>query len=194
MFADRFAADEETIKSIYMQYIKFFKSCNNVIDIGCGKGVFLKLLKENGINCCGIESDQKLVDNCKAIGLKVIKANAYNYIDKIDENKVDGIFMGHVIEHFTIGDRISFIKKCFNKLKYNGILIIETPNITSSYVMSNVYYLDPTHQRPLHPEALKFICEEVGFKVVNSYFSYPIKEINSNEYYNYSLILKKSEV
>ncbi|GJM83631.1 hypothetical protein HMSSN139_61270 [Paenibacillus sp. HMSSN-139] len=58
--------------------------------------------------------------------------------------------------------------------------------------MHNLYYLDPTHERPLFPEALKHLTEVSGFTVVASYLSGAINESEKeNDYYNYSLVLKK---
>lgn len=191
-FANKFSADDQSVKAIFKQYINSFSQCSKVLDIGCGKGIFLELLKENGIDGLGIDSDPDLVSICKEKGLDAIAVDGYEYLSEIESENIDGIFMGHVIEHFPVNKRIDFIKKCYEKLAYGGIFVLETPNTTSSFVMHKVYYLDPTHDKPVHPEALQHICNEIGFTTINSYLSLPIGETNNLEYYNYSLILTKN--
>jgi 2-polyprenyl-3-methyl-5-hydroxy-6-metoxy-1,4-benzoquinol methylase len=195
-FAERFAADPNEVKRIYAQYIQHFKDCNNVLDIGCGKGYFLELLNENNITAIGIDSDADLIETCKVKGLTAYKDDAIHYLENSADNSLDGIFMGHVIEHLPLNIKIKFLELCLAKLVTNGVLILETPNTTSSYVMHNLYYLDPTHEKPLFPEALKHICEVTGFSVVNSYLSELINEDSQapNHYYNYSLILIKKSL
>lgn len=190
-FAERFSAHADVVKEIFSQYIKYFNDCNLVLDVGCGKGYFLELLKENNIKGVGVDSDPELVAICNNKGLKAYSEDAFKYIEALEDDSLEGIFMGHIIEHFSIPLRIKLLNLLYRKLKPNGKLIIETPNTTSPFVMHNLYYLDPTHERPLFPEALKHIALETGFSVVNSYLSSPIKEVNLNEFYNHSLILSK---
>jgi 2-polyprenyl-3-methyl-5-hydroxy-6-metoxy-1,4-benzoquinol methylase len=190
-FAERFSAKSEDVKRIYFQYIKYFKDSSHVLDVGCGKGYFLELLQENNIPGMGIDSDAELVLICNKKGLKAYTAEAVSYVEKLDDNSMDGIFMGHVIEHLPTSLKIKLLKLIYRKLKDKGTFIIETPNTTSPYVMHNLYYLDPTHEKPMFPEALKHIAIETGFVVVDSYLSSPIEQTNSTEYYNHSLILSK---
>jgi len=190
-FSKKFGGSTETIKKIYSQYIPSFINCKRVLDLGCGTGQFLELLTENGIKAEGVDSDPNMVSICKAKGLTATTSDILEYLENIEPNSFDGMFMGHVIEHFSNEKKIKLLKKCFDKLCQGGILIIETPNISSDYVMRNLYYLDPTHEKPLHFEALQHICNEIGFITINSYLSYPIKETNNLEFHNYSLILLK---
>jgi len=194
-FASKFAADSQAVKSIYSQYIQYFEGVEQVIDLGCGKGYFLELLRENGINGLGIDSDQKLIDECINKGFEARVDDVNSFLFNAEDSSIPAIFMGHVIEHLDVEDKINFIALCYRKLQFNGILILETPNTTSTFVMHNLYYLDPTHQKPMLPEALKYICELAGFNVTNSYLSGEIKDGADNDghpYYNFSLILKKA--
>ncbi|WP_169083615.1 class I SAM-dependent methyltransferase [Paenibacillus sp. PL91] len=192
-FAEKFSADSKTVQDIYSQYIQYFADCEDVLDIGCGKGYFLELLKENGINGFGIDSDAELINICSLKGLRAETNDAINYLNKAEDNSLSGIFMGHVIEHLPVNMKIEFLNLCLTKLKNNGVLVLETPNASSVYVMHNLYYLDPTHEKPLLPEALKHLAVVTGFSVVNSYLSGPIDEniVSPIQYYNYSLVLKK---
>ncbi|MFC3750516.1 class I SAM-dependent methyltransferase [Paenibacillus sp. GCM10012306] len=194
-FAKRFMASGKDVKRIFSQYIQFFKPTDTVIDIGCGKGYFLELLRENNLKGIGVDTDPKLIDECTEKNLEAYVVEGSEYLLKQRDLSLDAVFFAHVIEHLTVPQKISFLDLCFKKLKKGGVLIIETPNATSGFVMNNLYYLDPTHEKPLFPEALKHLAEMAGFKVVNSYLSEEIILPNGRteytEYYNYSLILEK---
>lgn len=192
-FAEKFSGDAEMVKNIYSQYVQYFSDCDDVLDIGCGKGYFLELLKDNGINGIGIDSDAELINICSLKGLRAETNDAISYLKNADDSSISGIFMGHVIEHLPVNLKIEFLQLCLSKLKNKGILVLETPNVSSVYVMHNLYYLDPTHEKPLLPEALKHLAAVTGFSIVNSYLSGPIDEsiVSPIQYYNYSLVLKK---
>ncbi len=192
-FAEKFSANAEVVKNIYSQYIQYFVNCDTVLDIGCGKGYFLELLQENGLNGIGIDSDSELVNSCLLKGLRAEATDVIKYLKNAQDNSISGIFMGHVIEHLPVNMKIEFLELCLSKLKNEGVLVLETPNTSSVYVMHNLYYLDPTHEKPLLPEALKHLAVVTGFSVVNSYLSGPIDNSTDSpiQYYNYSLILKK---
>lgn len=207
-FNERFGGSAENLKEIYNLYLQYFRESNNVLDIGCGLGVFLELLKENGINGYGIDTDEKLVELCRVKDLKVIQDEAINHLKNLNIGDIDGIFAGHIVEHLPLGLKQLLFELCYEKLMNGGHLIIQTPNTISPYVLHNLYYLDPTHQAPLHPETYKLLAENAGFKVVNSYLSEKIsadslkswnpgynepegQEIDQASFYNFTLIVKK---
>lgn len=191
-FAERFGSDSDSVKRVFSQYIRYIDKDKTVTDIGCGKGYFLELLKEHGITGKGVDSDPALIEICKQKGFAAETADAISYLELQPNNSVEAIFIGHIIEHFPIHLKIKFIQTAYKKLAYGGILILETPNTTSPYVMHNLYYLDPTHQLPMFPETYKHLFAENNFSIIQSYLSYEIPQATS-EYYNYSLIVRKDK-
>ncbi|KHL92661.1 hypothetical protein QW71_27945 [Paenibacillus sp. IHB B 3415] len=191
-FAKQFSASGDEVKGILKQYLRFFKPTDTIIDIGCGKGFFLELLTENNLKGIGIDTDPQLIEECKSKNLEAYVCEGSQYLSKQNDMSIDAVFFAHVIEHLTVPQKISFFRLCHQKLKKGGVLVIETPNTTSGYVLNNLYYLDPTHERPLLPEALKHLAKMTGFNVINSYLSGEIGSIvDGVQYYNYSLILEK---
>ncbi|MGD0034326.1 class I SAM-dependent methyltransferase [Paenibacillus illinoisensis] len=191
-FAERFSATSEEVKKIFSQYLQYFKPTDTIIDIGCGKGFFLELLTENNLSGIGVDTDPQLIKECRDKKLNAYVHEGSQYLSEQADSSIDAIFCAHVIEHLTVPQKIDFLRLSYQKLKNGGVLVIETPNTTSGYVMNNLYYLDPTHERPLFPEALKHLAVMSGFSIVNSYLSGEIDVIQDNtQYYNYSLILNK---
>jgi O-antigen chain-terminating methyltransferase len=43
---------------------------------------------------------------------------------------------------------------------------VETINPRSSFALGNHFFADTSHVKPVHPETLRFICEQVGFSRV----------------------------
>jgi O-antigen chain-terminating methyltransferase len=142
------------------------------LDVGCGRGEFLKLLKENGVKAKGIDVDKKMVDYCKKKGLNVILASATDYLKSLPDNTLDGIFMAQVIEHLRPKDAVEFIKMTYNKLRKGSYLVIETVN-TSSFVGLSNFSLDPSHIFPFPPSLLEFLLRSAGFKKIEIKFLAP---------------------
>jgi O-antigen chain-terminating methyltransferase len=62
------------------------------------------------------------------------------------------------------------------KLAPSAPLILETINPTSVFSLVQIYFLDLSHQKPIHPQALKFLMESAGFERVQVKYSSPLEE------------------
>jgi O-antigen chain-terminating methyltransferase len=173
IFNDLYGGTEQNQKEIYSQFLEYFNNCKNVLDIGCGRGVFLELLKEREIPSYGIECNEDLIFYCKRKGLTVILDDAISHLEKLKDKSLDGIFIAHVLEHLSSTEVYSIIKICYEKLQYGSYLVIATPNIQNILVSSNFFYLDPTHKNHLHPEVLKFFLNSSGYRNLKDIYYQP---------------------
>lgn len=161
-FENRYRGFETEIKKKQEMYLPFFKSSDQILDIGCGRGEFLSLLKENGVTATGIDLNEDMIQICRKKGLNAEKANAFDFLKTLEDGSLGGIFAAHVIEHVG-NDRLrEFVQLCSNKLKSGGTLIYETPNPHSIVVSSTSFYLDLTHINPIHPETIQFLLDSCG--------------------------------
>jgi hypothetical protein len=64
---------------------------------------------------------------------------------------------------------------CQRKLQAGGVLIFETPNPVCLTVFARSFYMDFSHIRPIHPEAMKFLFESAGFHDLQVKFSSPVE-------------------
>ncbi|MCB0538257.1 MAG: class I SAM-dependent methyltransferase, partial [Bacteroidetes bacterium] len=104
-----------------------YRKNNNLIDVGCGIGLFAKVAIERGWNVYGTEFTKEAIEICKSKGIKMHegKLNPNNY----DSNSFDVITSFEVIEH--INNPIEEISN-FNKiLRKGGLVYITTPNFNS---------------------------------------------------------------
>lgn len=144
-------------------YLKYFKDCKKVLDLACGKGIFLELLKEKGIKGIGVDNDKSICEHVRKKGLKIIQKDIVKYLEETNE-KYDGIMLSHIIEHFTIEQANNLMKLCYKVLKPEGTLVIVTPN--SESITAHLYfYKDPTHVRFYPHELITFMAKGQGLKL-----------------------------
>ncbi|HUS07150.1 MAG TPA: class I SAM-dependent methyltransferase [Bryobacteraceae bacterium] len=162
-FADRFRGSEEYVRSQQEMYKSYFAGHGNVLDIGCGRGEFLSMLREQSVPAVGIDLDPESVALCHAKGLAAEKADLFVYLAGLPDASLDGVFSSQVIEHLPPERLPEMLKLASAKLRRHGIIAIETPNPECLAIFATHFYLDPTHTRPVPPALLVFYLEEFGF-------------------------------
>lgn len=165
-FQQRFRKLDDVKKS-FQPYLELLKCKNNIIDLGCGRGEVLELLKENGIHAIGVEQYIPFVEMCRKKGLIVKESDIIDFLDTLNSDSVDCFFASQVVEHLNIADFIALCEQTYDKLMVGGYFIAETPNPLCLSIYRDSFYIDPTHNRPIHPEFFKFLLEEIGFKHVD---------------------------
>ncbi len=163
-----------------------------VIEIGCGRGDFLKYLKGKKIKAKGVEFDSHLVQVCKRKQLDVVYGN-------IDDKKLkyyDLCVMFDVLEHLT--DPVKYLKKITKTLKKNSYLVFYTPNIKSMGFelmneKQNLIY--PFHHLSFFDKkSIKYLAKKLNMKIISyetygldliDYFLY--KEKKDNYYFTKKL-------
>lgn len=174
-FEDRFRGDEKEIKDRQRKYLAVFEGQRDVIDIGCGRGEFLELCREAGVGARGVELDLDMVLLCRDKGLDVVQGDAFSYLAALPEESLGGVFAAQVIEHLQPSATIELVKLCHRKLRVGGRAVFETPNPGCLGIFARGFYVDLTHIRPIHADALKFVFESVGFDDVSIEFSAPME-------------------
>jgi O-antigen chain-terminating methyltransferase len=164
-FAERFRGTEEYVRRNIEFYKPYFAGCENVLDIGCGRGEFLSLMREQGVAARGIDLSAECVAQCRQNGLNAEVADLFSYLDQT-EQEFDGIFSSQVVEHLDPRRLPDMIGLCGAKLRRGGLLAIETPNPECLAIFATHFYLDPTHARPIPHPLMVFYMEEAGFGLI----------------------------
>jgi 2-polyprenyl-3-methyl-5-hydroxy-6-metoxy-1,4-benzoquinol methylase len=175
-FEERYRGDEADIRSRQKEYLKYFIGREDVIDIGCGRGEFLELMRDNNISAKGVElgTDQYLL--CLEKGLDVVQQDLFSCLESLPDESLGGLFSAQVIEHLTAGDQLRFVTLAYQKTKPGSPVVFETINAQCVWAVMRNFFLDPTHVRPVHPETLKFAMESTKFKDVELRFSSPMSD------------------
>jgi len=175
-FENRFRGREEEIKSQLQAYISYFPREGKVLDLGCGRGEFLELLRENGIAAAGVDLNAQMVDICVDKGLACEKGDLLEKLDAQKDGALAGIFSSQVIEHLPPTHLQKLVEISRRKLQPGGVIVLETINPVSVFALVQIYNLDLSHQKPVHPQALKFMLEAAGYEEVKILYSCPLRQ------------------
>ena len=167
LFEERFRGSRADIKGRQQTFLKYFEGCKNILDIGCGRGEFLEILREQRIEGKGVDIDKDMVNFCKSRGFDVERMDAISYLEKLEDNSLGGIFIDQVVEHLEPDYLIRMLGLCHEKLIYSDPIVVETVNPLSFFSFAN-FYIDMSHKRPVHPETLKFLLGAHGFREIES--------------------------
>jgi len=140
-----------------LSYIKKYANHNDVLDVGCGYGRILRILKSEKYNALGVDINPEIVDACKRENLSCITVD--DFLKKKSSEKWDVIVMFHVIEHLEPTECLEFMDSYLDFLKPGGILIIATPLLTS------YFYEDFDHIKPYSPIGIKMVFGENAAQV-----------------------------
>ncbi len=162
-FAERFRGDEEYVRNGQQFYLPYFQGRSRVLDVGCGRGEFLELMKQNGIGARGVDSDPDSASLCHHKQLDVAQADLFSYLAALPDESLDGIFSSQVVEHLPPARLPELVALAASKLEPGGVLAIETPNPECLAIFASNFYLDPTHVHPVPSALLHFYLEESGF-------------------------------
>jgi len=161
-FAERFRGTEEYVKAGQQIYLPLFTGATDVLDIGCGRGEFLEMMRSAGIPARGIDLSEESIATCRHKGLDAETAELFIYLENLPEASLGGIFCSQVVEHLPAARLPEMIQLCASRLRRNGVIAIETPNPECLAIFASHFYLDPTHERPVPHPLLAFYFEEFG--------------------------------
>jgi O-antigen chain-terminating methyltransferase len=176
-FEQRFRGTTDEVRERLSFYLAFFRGRKNVIDLGCGRGEFLELLRGEGIAARGVDLSESMLVKAREAGLDVIRRDALQFLTELPEKSAGGIFSSQFAEHLEFRQLQEIVRQSFRVLEPGGVLVLETLNPLSLFAVSRIFFLDPTHSQPLHPEFMRYLLETSGFGEVEViYRSEPEKE------------------
>ncbi len=161
-FESRMRGSVESIRERQRRYVEELRQNAPVLDIGCGRGELLGLLREAGVAARGIDADADMVAYARGDGLDVEQADLVTYLEAAADGSLGAIFMGQVVEHLPAPTLVQTLRLAAAKLRPRGVLIAETINPLSPIALRN-YFADLTHAQPLVPETLELLARQSGF-------------------------------
>ena len=168
-FENKFRGARADIKRrvrVYLPLVKeagLAKRRKPLLDLGCGRGEWLELLREEGLVGHGVDLNGFMVEECAARKLLVTQADVLQHLGSLRSNSQGAITAFHLIEHLPFPSLMNLFAESLRVLRPGGVCIFETPNPDNVQVGSNRFYSDPTHLRPLPKEFTKFAMATAGF-------------------------------
>ena len=163
----RYRGTEEEIRERIAAYLPYLQGVPGpVLDLGCGRGEALALLRDHGIAGRGVDASERMVQLCRERGLEAGAGDLFAVLAGVGEGSLGGVISFHVIEHLPAASLGRLVRLAYRALHPGGVLILETPNPLSVVVAARNFWLDPTHVRPVHPDSLKLMYELAGFDPV----------------------------
>lgn len=135
-----------------------------ILDVGCGWGNFLQVIKNSRLPYLGIDLSPMAVEICREKKLNCKEADLIN-LSKIKSQQYSAITFFQVVEH--IKNPIDYLKAARKLLKKNGILLITTPNNQSPlrYLLGSHWpvYNTPSHYFFYSKKSLERLLKAAGF-------------------------------
>lgn len=168
-FEDKFRGHRSEIKKrllAYEPFLQILKQNNEkpaAVDLGCGRGEWLEILKQNGFTARGCDVSEEMLKECEKNALEAKKQGAIEFLSELEDSSLALVSAFQLVEHLEFSELCELIKQARRVLKDGGILILETPNPENLRVATLNFYLDATHVKPIPPMLLEYLCEFEGF-------------------------------
>lgn len=134
-----------------------------VLDLGCGRGEWLRILRRQGINALGIDSDAGMLQLAREDGSNVIQGDLLPFLENAAPDSYGAVTAFQVVEHLPLEVMMRMFAGAKKVLRPGGVIILETPNPENLQVSGYSFWLDPTHVRPLPPPLLDYFARYFGF-------------------------------
>jgi SAM-dependent methyltransferase len=168
-FEDTFRGSRELVRHRMEPYIDWVNQAGAgtreapVLDVGCGRGEWLELLRDHQLIGRGLDLNRVFIDACVGRGLEVTLGDALTLLREIPEAAIGALTSMHLVEHLSYEEMITLLDEARRVLRPGGMLLLETPNPENITVGACGFYMDPTHRNPIPPEALRWTVQARGF-------------------------------
>lgn len=155
--------DHPLLLRMQQGYAEHFAGCRDVLDVGCGAGVFLAALGRQGITARGVERDPRIADYARGMGLAVDCADALEYLEAHPAS-CDGIYCSHFVEHLPFDAVQRLLALLVRALRPGGVLLLVFPDPESLRSQLLGFWRDPEHVRFYHPDLIELLARAHGMR------------------------------
>jgi SAM-dependent methyltransferase len=170
-FENIFRGSEEDIAERQRAYLSTLAGHAPVLDVGCGRGELLELLRASGVQAHGVDLDSGMVNRCLEKGLAVELGDGVAAVRHASPGSLGAVVAAQVIEHLPYSELVAFLRALRTALAPGGITILETVNPHAPQALKQ-FWIDPTHQHPLFPEVVLALLQFSGF--AEAYIWFPL--------------------
>ena len=175
-FEDSFRGSREEIMAHQRPYLSYFDGASDVVDVGCGRGEFLSVLREGGITARGVDTNVEAVERCREHGLEATRADALGYLRGQADESIGGLFSSQVVEHLEAAYLQQLLNEAHRVLRPDARIVLETINPACWMAFFSAYVRDITHRHPVHPETASYLLRSSGFVEIEVVYRSPLPE------------------
>ena len=148
---------------VYLPLLNDAGITEDVLDVGCGRGELLEVLRDAGVQAKGIDTNRVQIERCQTLSLDVVEREALAYLRSLPDESLNAVTALHFAEHLPFETLVSFLDEVGRVLRPGGLVILETPNPENLLVGSCNFYLDPTHRNPIPIATMELLVQARGF-------------------------------
>jgi len=172
---NHFRGSRDAVAQRQQDYLPMLPSVINasapLVDLGCGRGEWLKVTRAQGIPSLGVDSNTVCIAECQEENLDVVQEDLLQFLAQRPAASVGTYTLFQVLEHLPFPVLVEALREMRRTLVPGGRVIAEVPNAKNLRVSAGTFWIDPTHQRPLFPELLLFLAKEVGFAQAEGHYT-----------------------
>jgi len=144
------------------------------LDLGCGRGEFLQILREAGVDGIGVDINPHVLGPLRAQGFTIFEQDLVAFLEH-EGRMFSGASVLQVAEHLPAPQIEQMLALIARRLVPGAVLIVETPNPLSPFALGT-FHTDPTHISPIPPERMRYAVEAAGFERTVTLFQARIPE------------------
>jgi len=156
-FEEVFRGPEPFIRERQRVYVALIGRREPVLDVACGRGEFLDLMREAELRAEGVDLNEEMVNLCRRKGHEVHLADAIDHLAQQQDGSLGAIFSAQFVEHLAYPQLQKFLSLSHSKLSTDGLLLFETVNPHSVSALKT-FWVDLTHEKPIFPEVAVALC------------------------------------
>jgi Methyltransferase domain len=159
--------DSDRAREALSHYLSFFPT-GPVLELACGRGEFLDLLRDAGVPASGVDLDEGMVERAVERGNEVVLGDAVSHLEGIEPGSLGGVFCAHFLEHLQPDDVARVYAAAARALRPGCAFVAVVPSAGSLSVLGYDFWRDPTHVRFYDPALLAFFAAQAGLEVAES--------------------------
>jgi len=157
-------------------YLPWIPREGPVLDLACGRGEWLELLRREGIPAHGVDGNYLMVAECIERQLAAEQSDPLDYLARTPDDSVEAVTALRLVEQLPLRKLVRLLDEVARVLRLGGTAIFETPNPENLLMAARDFYRDPARLHPIPAETLRFLVESRGLVPVEVLWLNPADE------------------
>ena len=163
----QFTPGEDLLLDAHSRHVPFFQGCQQVLDLGAGRGFFLRELAKASIAGVGVEKHAESIAEGHRHNLRYFEADMFEFFERPDGRALaaqcDGVYCCFVLEHLDPEQVFELLRAIKTSCAPNVRCRFITHNPEDIDALGTCLYGDLTHRRLYVPSVLAAMARSQGF-------------------------------